>query len=97
MIKCHVVYLRNGRKPYGTAVVLEDGRMGVSLCHEGLDHFQKKLGVRIALGRALQGEPGSCALMKNRRGDEVFDVVDRLMKTHSEGRLPPNYIFEGEL
>ena len=89
-MKCRLVYLRDGREPYWAIAVTGNGDFGISICHKGLDRFDKKLGARIAIGRANSKRlryvqvPGR--YRKAVRNEEV-----RLKELWAWNKLPMNY------
>lgn len=50
-----VEYVRYHEKPVGCVVALDRHRIGWSQCRTELDNFNKKMGKKIAVGRAEKG------------------------------------------
>lgn len=97
-VKVHVYYLRgSNHTPYGTIVITQSGKVGVALCHTGLDQFDRRRGVRIAYGRAIHGR--ITHQMPDIQGyvrEEVIESVSRLHEIQKIGKLPLNYTIPGD-
>ena len=49
-------YVRDkDRRKIGVVVAVAKNALGWSLCHKGLDKFDKEFGLKIAVGRAEKG------------------------------------------
>ncbi len=59
MEKRLIKYLRKSdRKPYGVIVATGKDKIGIAICHKG-DVWDRKLGLKIASGRAENGSSAS--------------------------------------
>jgi len=100
MIPKHTViqYVRKKRVPYGVVVAVKTDKgfsLGYSLCNKK-DKFAKKLALKIALGRAIEGN-GCEPKMKNNsfwceESKTQYDNWETVFPPHDVRKMIPAFI-----
>jgi len=74
-----IQYVRDeNNNPIGTVVATAKNKVGVSQCNSK-DKFQKKIGIRIAAGRAIENRPLAYVVTRDKR-DLFRPVVEKIIE-----------------